>query len=118
MDLEPGTYTLKVTLSNINGETEDDNLENNELSMQIYVPHQTVQRMPLFEYYASSTCSPSATFNFSFFNNFTQEHQEELALIKYPMYWPGNGDPYYTEEGGVRRMYYNVNSIPFLIMEG
>lgn len=118
MDLEPGTYTLKVTLSNINGETEDDNLVNNEASMQVHVAHQTATRLPLFESFTSSTCPPCASFNGSFFNNFTQQNQDELALIKYQMNWPGNGDPYYTEEGGVRRGYYGVTGVPYLVLEG
>ena len=118
MDLEPGTYTLSVTLSNINGEATDDNTMNNEFSMLVHVAHQEIPRLPLFESFTSSTCPPCASFNGSFFNNFTQQNQDELALIKYQMNWPGNGDPYYTEEGGVRRVYYGVNSVPYLFVEG
>ncbi|MEE4177504.1 MAG: T9SS type A sorting domain-containing protein [Bacteroides sp.] len=118
MDLESGTHTLTVTLSNINGETLDDNVINNEYSMLVHVAHQEVQRLPLFESFTSSTCGPCASFNGSFFNNFTQQNQGELALIKYQMSWPSPGDPYYTEEGGVRRAYYGVNAVPYLIIEG
>lgn len=118
MDLEPGTYTLKVTLTNINGETTDDVPANDEFSMPVYVAHQEVQRLPLFESFTSSTCGPCATFNGSFFNNFTQQNADNLALIKYQMNWPNAGDPYYTAEGGTRRGYYGVNVVPFLIMEG
>jgi hypothetical protein len=34
------------------------------------------------------------------------------------MNWPGNGDPYYTEEGGVRRQFYGVNAVPNVCLEG
>jgi len=34
------------------------------------------------------------------------------------MNWPGNGDPYYTEEAGVRRNYYSVNAVPMAFMDG
>jgi hypothetical protein len=34
------------------------------------------------------------------------------------MDWPGSGDPYYTEEGGVRRNYYGVSYVPWLNMDG
>ena len=34
------------------------------------------------------------------------------------MSWPGAGDPYYTDEGGDRRIYYGVNSVPNLVLDG
>ena len=34
------------------------------------------------------------------------------------MSWPGSGDPYYTQEGGDRRGYYNVNAVPDLVVDG
>ena len=34
------------------------------------------------------------------------------------MNWPGNGDPYYTAEGGLRRAYYGVNAVPDLYTGG
>jgi hypothetical protein len=34
------------------------------------------------------------------------------------MSWPGAGDPYYTDEGGDRRSYYNVSAVPDLVVDG
>ena len=34
------------------------------------------------------------------------------------MSWPSPGDPYYTVEGGQRRTYYAVNTVPRLVMNG
>jgi len=34
------------------------------------------------------------------------------------MNWPGNGDPYYTAEGGVRKTYYNVSGVPDIYLDG
>ena len=34
------------------------------------------------------------------------------------MNWPGNGDPYYTEEGGTRRFYYGVDGVPMAFLDG
>ena len=34
------------------------------------------------------------------------------------MNWPGNGDPYYTAEGGTRRQFYGVNAVPNVCLEG
>ncbi|MDE7149918.1 MAG: T9SS type A sorting domain-containing protein, partial [Bacteroidales bacterium] len=44
--------------------------------------------------------------------------EDTMTLVKYQMNWPGNGDPYYTEEGGVRRMYYGINSVPAAKLNG
>jgi len=118
LDLEPGGYQLKVEIVNINGEEEDDDPGNNLFQKDVYVPHDLVQRKPLFESFTSSTCPPCASFNHGFFNDFISQNINELAIIKYQMNWPGSGDPYYTPEGGVRRNYYGVSVVPFLVMEG
>jgi len=34
------------------------------------------------------------------------------------MDWPGNGDPYYTPEGGIRKDFYGVSYVPWLQAEG
>ncbi|MBN2175513.1 MAG: T9SS type A sorting domain-containing protein [Bacteroidales bacterium] len=34
------------------------------------------------------------------------------------MNWPGSGDPYYTAEGGVRRTWYGVTWVPWLVGDG
>ena len=34
------------------------------------------------------------------------------------MSWPGTGDPYYTTEGGARRSFYGINSVPRVEIDG
>ncbi|MGM0565857.1 MAG: T9SS type A sorting domain-containing protein [Bacteroidota bacterium] len=116
-DATPGAAEITVWVSNVNGQ-EDDNPDNNELSKTISVALQNVQRRPLYEEFTSSTCAPCATFNDNTFNPFIEENGDDIALIKYQMDWPGSGDPYYTEEGGVRRTYYGVNAVPNLFTDG
>ena len=118
LDLDPGTYELTVSISNVNGEPADDTPENDSMSQTVSVAYDSAPRRPLFEMFTSSTCPPCATFNNGFFNNFTYNNAEDITLIKYQMNWPGAGDPYYTPEGGVRRMYYGVSGVPALMLEG
>jgi hypothetical protein len=106
-----GDYSLDVWISAVNG-TPDDNPANDLTSKQLHVVSHTVYRKPCFEEFTSSTCSPCAGFNEDF-NPWTEVHADEITLIKYQMDWPGNGDPYYTEEGGNRRMYYGVSYVPW-----
>lgn len=116
---EPGVHTLNVWISTVNGTTVPDNDPMNDTMTKILrIPTQTVARLPFFEEFTSSTCGPCASFNNSVFNPFLVQNEEELVYVKYQMDWPGNGDPYYTEEGGVRRGYYGVNAVPMLYVDG
>lgn len=78
----------------------------------------SVQNMPLFEEFTSSTCPPCSSFNASVFTPFMNAHPDDITVIKYQMNWPSPGDPYYTAEGGVRRTFYSVNSVPDLFAGG
>ncbi len=116
---DPGLHTLKVWLSNPNGQSGgDDNPDNDLIETEISIPTETLQRRPLFEEFTSSTCGPCYSFNNSVFNPFIAQNGENIALIKYQMNWPGSGDPYYTAEGGIRRNFYGVNAVPMLFAEG
>ncbi len=80
---------------------------------------QSQERITLIETFTSSTCGPC---------NFGNVHLQELLTngqndnkyvsLKYQMSWPGQGDPYYTEEGGVRRNLYGIGGIPNSIIDG
>lgn len=106
-----GGYNLEVWVSAVNGGM-DDNPGNDLKSKTVSVYSHSIYRKPAFEEFTSSTCAPCASFNTSF-NPWTEEHADEITLVKYQMDWPGNGDPYYTEEGGERRMYYGVSYVPW-----
>lgn len=118
INVDPGTYQLKVWVSNVNGTTGDDVPQNDTITKTISVVDQTSLRKPLFEEFTSSTCPPCATFNNGVMNPFFNQFGQTFTLIKYQMNWPGSGDPYYTAEGGVRRTYYGVNAVPHMIIEG
>jgi len=34
------------------------------------------------------------------------------------MDWPSPGDPYYTEEGGIRKTYYGISAVPNIVGNG
>jgi hypothetical protein len=116
--IDPGVHTVSIFISNINNQASDNNPENDIKLQQISVPFQTATRRPMFEQFTSSTCPPCATFNNSFFNNFINQNAESIALVKYQMNWPGAGDPYYTPEGGLRRVFYGVTGVPTLYVNG
>ena len=114
---ETGNHQIEVSISNINGGN-DDVTDNNTLTKGFSGASQVVSNLPLFEEFTSSTCSPCASFNSNTMNPFTNNHGNDITLIKYQMNWPQSGDPYYTDEGGVRRSYYSVSAVPSLFVGG
>ncbi|HRY32607.1 MAG TPA: T9SS type A sorting domain-containing protein [Bacteroidales bacterium] len=111
-----GTYNLKVWSSNVNGNV-DQNPANDTLYLTVNVVNAIVQRLPLHEAFTSSTCAPCVAGNQNLSTIFTN-NPNHWTCIKYQMSWPGSGDPYYTAEGGDRRTYYGVNSVPQLWVDG
>ena len=113
---KPGAYTVTMRVLQVNGQ-EDDIAENNMLIKAVSVPLDNVQRIPMIEHFSSSTCPPCVSVNTSM-NTFCNNNPGRFTYTKYQMNWPGNGDPYYTAEGGVRRTYYGVSAVPFIELDG
>ncbi len=78
-----------------------------------------VQRVSMIETFTSSTCPPCAPANTSLEALLAQPaNDDKFVSLKYQVNWPGNGDPYYTGETGVRRGYYGVSSVPNGFVDG
>ena len=114
--LSPGSYDLTLRIELVN-EMEDDIMENNELSKSFSVAIASAQRIPMIEHFSASTCGPCVNVNTQMLN-FCNNNPGRFTYTKYQMNWPGAGDPYYTEEGGVRRNYYGVNAVPQCFLDG
>ena len=113
-----GIHAIKVWSSNPNSNA-DQNPANDTLTTMStgYDPTSTVQRMPLYETFTSSTCGPCVAGNNNMDGLFAA-NPNKWTCVKYQMSWPGAGDPYYTAEGGVRRTFYGVNSVPRQEIDG
>jgi hypothetical protein len=111
-----GTYNVEIWLSNINGNA-DEKPANDKVSKSITVVAALTTRYSLYETFTSSTCPPCTPANETMEDLFS-DNPGEFVSLKYQMSWPGTGDPYYTDEGGVRRQYYGVNSVPNVAIDG
>ena len=111
----PGSYNIPIEILSVNNETDDDET-NNIMSKDIFVAMGEAQRIPMIEHFSSSTCGPCVSVNYSM-NQLTAANPGKYTYVKYQMNWPGSGDAYYTEEGGVRRDYYGVNAVPWLYFD-
>ena len=114
--LEADNYLLTVNLLKINGAT-DDEPENNVLSKTVSVNIGLTERIPMIEHFSASTCGPCVNVNNQMLQ-FTQNNPGKFTYTKYPENFPGNGDPYYYSEVGVRDNYYNVPWVPYVLLDG
>lgn len=111
----PGDYDVTININKVNGGN-DDISENNMISKTVSVAMTTVQRVPMIEHFSSSTCAPCVNPNVQM-HTFCNNNEGLYTYTKYQMNWPSPGDPYYTEEGGTRRLYYGVNAVPMAFMD-
>jgi hypothetical protein len=111
-----GLYTIDVWASSINGNA-DQNTANDIASVTVEVVDDFTQRTPLYEMFTSSTCGPCVQGNIDLEELF-DNNPDQYTSVKYQMSWPGAGDPYFTDEGQVRRSYYNVSGVPRLEIDG
>jgi hypothetical protein len=116
LNLPIGTYELQINIVDVNGAPDMDP-SNNMLQKTINMISYSVAHRPALEEFTSSTCGPCASFNAQFVP-WCNTHEDEITLVKYQMNWPGNGDPYYTAEGGVRRNQYGVTWVPWTNLDG
>jgi len=112
-----GAYSVEAWLSNLNGTNVDSNPANDTAMTSVQVVPALTTRYPLYETFTSSTCPPCAPANTQMESVFAL-NPGEYSSIKYQTSWPGSGDPYYTTEGGDRRTYYGINSVPRVEIDG
>ena len=116
MNLSPGSYNVAYSINLVNG-VQDDVADNNTLEKSVSVAIGAAERIPMIEHFSSSTCGPCVSVNTAMLN-FCNNNPGRFTYTKYQMNWPGNGDPYYTNEGGTRRDYYGVNAVPQCFLDG
>lgn len=114
-DLVPDNYQLTVGIIKVNGVVDDDS-SNNSLSKNVSIAVATTQHLPMFEHFTSSSCGTCPQLSAQM-ETFCNSNPGKYTYVKYQMNWPSPGDPYYTSEGGVRKNYYGVISIPNLFMD-
>ena len=114
--LVSGSYNVNYSIDLVNGQ-EDDVASNNTYFKSVSVALGAAERKPMIEHFSSSTCGPCVSVNTAMLN-FCNNNPGRFTYTKYQMNWPGSGDPYYTDEGGVRRTYYGVSAVPQCFLDG
>ena len=111
-----GEYKLNVEITSVNG-VNDNYIDNNIKTKDIDVKLGTCQRIPMIEHFSSSTCYPCVFTNKNM-DTLTAKNPGRYTYVKYPMNGPAPGDPYYISDCNTRRVYYGVNNVPTIFLDG
>lgn len=109
-------YELDLRISQVNGSA-DPIPENNILFRDISIATGFVTRKPLFEVFTSSSCPACPSTNEAV-DAVLANNPGAYSLVKYQVYWPGVGDPYYIIDDSIRAEYYNVGGVPDVYSNG
>ncbi len=110
-------YNVELIITKTN-DVNDNSPDNNSLSKEISIASEVVARKPMFEMFTSSTCGPCVAANENLDALLSNNDDDSYSLIKYQVNWPGDGDPYYIEDNGIRVDYYSVGGAPNLYSNG
>lgn len=110
------SYYFDVEISQPNGE--EDSTFNNILPWVVQAYATKEPRVVLHEAFSSSTCGPCNAGNVNLKATLADADTSKWVCIKYQMYIPQPGDPYTTEEGVARSVYYGVSGVPHLVANG
>ena len=111
-----GTHNLKINIVSVNG-ADDAEQSNNSLTKEIKTYIKTIERTPMIEHFSSSTCQPCVGVDYAMME-LTENNHGKYTYTKYPVNWPGLGDPYAIPDCIVRSDYYEVYTVPSIALDG
>ena len=115
--LATGTHDINVEIISVNGESDSDE-SNNILEKEFELTLGDVNKITMIEHFSSSTCYPYCVEANNHMLQVEQESAGKYTYVKYPFYGPGLGDPYFINEVGYKKNYYDVKSVPTLYFDG
>lgn len=110
-------FEVELIITKVNG-VDDISPENNILMQDISIASEITDRKLLIEVFTSSTCGPCVGANENLIALLENNADSTYSLVKHQVNWPGNGDPYYIEDNGIRVDYYDVGGVPDLWVNG
>ncbi|MEZ4949284.1 MAG: choice-of-anchor J domain-containing protein [Saprospiraceae bacterium] len=117
LNLAPGKHSVSMWLTNLNGTTNGSDTLTFDVS--VMEAANAPQRLALVEGFTSSSCGPCKAGNENLKNVIASMAPDDRPLVvKVQQNFPGNGDPYTTDELVSRRDYYGISSIPNVTVNG
>lgn len=119
-----GPYTVTVDLqghASCTGPLSVDVVEDQIVSAEFVLLHESIQHVVLGEDFTSTTCDPCYASSLVL-DTLTTEFPESFVVIRYHVWWPPPGDdPFYLaniEENTARNDYYDNLFTPHLFLDG
>ena len=111
--LTPGTFDIRIDILSVNETAADDIIITKEIKTFI----RNVERTPMIEHFSSSTCQPCVQVDINM-TTLTHNNEGKYTYTKFPVAWPGVGDPYSTDECLTRADYYEAYIVPVIALDG
>ena len=111
--LAPGIYTFPIEIVSVNSTGCDELFWEKELNVGMGL----TQKIPMIESFSSSTCGYCVEGNI-LMNEVLEANPGKYTYTKYPVNFPGTGDPYYFNEVAGRAGYYQVSAAPEFYLDG
>ncbi len=107
---------ISVDVTHINGQAVD--FDATTIAYSVVAEEDVAEKLALSEMFTSSSCPPCKPGNAKFQTIINNNIDQDVHYIKFQEDFPGNGDPYCTDETVNRRLYYGVNAVPNLRVDG
>ena len=111
-----GNYELSIEINTANGSA-DENSTNNILNKEIVAAAGLAPKIPMIEHFSSSTCGPCVEVNATM-HALTEANPGKYTYVKYAMNWPAIGDPYFNNDGAIKKAFYSVSAVPTIFFDG
>lgn len=115
-----GRKNFRCWVSNVNSKNTDENNSDDTVSCSPIIYDDVISQpwvTPLIEIFSSSTCPPCVGLNKTM-KPLIEANKHKLTVIKYQMYFPGKGDPYYIPDNGNRSWFYGITGVPSMYYIG
>lgn len=121
LELDPGKYTFKLIKEGYNEiEKEYVIITDHTIKAEFNLSESNISKIVLVEDFANVSCDPCVISN-QILHEISQEYENKLAIIKFPVNFPSPNDPFYLhakEYADKRRDYYKIFSAPTVIVDG
>jgi hypothetical protein len=112
-----GQYTIKCWASGLNATQLDGNPANDTVTNVVTIVAREAPRLSVLEIFTSGSC-PICGAGAPALEALEDRQTSRITCLHYPQNIPGLGDFYRTPETVGRRAFYNIQAVPYAVLDG